>query len=41
VQSENPSETIVAADMQKGAILLLTISKRDGKQLSGMKIETH
>jgi hypothetical protein len=39
VQSENPSETIVAADMQKGAILLLTISKRDGKQLSAMRIE--
>lgn len=42
VQSENPAETIVAADMQKGTILLLSISKRDGKQrLSAMKIETH
>ncbi len=40
VQSENPPETIVAADMQKGVVLLITISKRDGKQkLSAMKIE--
>jgi hypothetical protein len=40
VQSENPSETIVAADMKKGVVLLLTVSKRDGKQkLSAMKIE--
>lgn len=37
-QSENPSETIVAADMQDGHVLLLTISKRDGKQrLSALK----
>jgi hypothetical protein len=40
VQSETPSETVVAADMQKGVVLLITISKRDGKQkLSAMKID--
>ena len=32
VKSESASETIVAADMQLGAVLLITVSKRDGTQ---------
>lgn len=40
VKSETPSETIVAADMNDGVVMLLTVSKRDGKQqLSAMRIE--
>jgi hypothetical protein len=40
VQSETPSETIVAANMQPGPVLLLTVSKRDGKQkISAMQIK--
>lgn len=40
VQSETPSETIVAANMQLGPVLLLTVSKRDGKQkISAMQIK--
>jgi hypothetical protein len=40
VKSETPSETVVAADMQQNARLVLTVSKRDGKQrLSAMQIE--
>lgn len=40
VNSENSSETIVAADMQDGATLLLTVSKRDGTQkISSMQIK--
>jgi hypothetical protein len=40
VKSESPAETVVAADMNGGAVMLLTVSKRDGKQqLSAMRIE--
>jgi len=40
VQSATPSETIVAANTQKGVVMLLTVSKRDGNQkLSGLRIE--
>jgi hypothetical protein len=40
VKSETPSETVVAADMQKGAVLLLTVSKRDGTQrISAMELQ--
>jgi hypothetical protein len=39
-QSETPSETIVAANTQKGIVMLLTVSKRDGtRKLSAMRIE--
>jgi hypothetical protein len=40
VKSETPSETIVAADMNSGVVMLLTVSKRDGNQkLSAMRIQ--
>jgi hypothetical protein len=40
VQSETSSETVVAANMNGGAVLTLTISKRDGIQkLSGMDMK--
>ena len=40
VKSETPSETIVAADMNSGVVMLLTVSKRDGNQkLSALRIQ--
>jgi len=40
VQSATPLETVVAANTQKGVVMLLTVSKRGGNQkLSGMRIE--
>ena len=39
VNSESPSETVVATDMQPGTVMLLTVSKRDGKQkLSSLQV---
>ena len=40
MKSEAPSETIVAVDMLDGAVMLLTVSKRDGNQkLSAMRFQ--
>ena len=39
VKSESPSETVVATNMQPGTVMLLTVSKRDGKQkLSSLQV---
>lgn len=40
VNSETPSEIVVAADMQRGAVLLITVSKRDGIQkISSLQVK--